>query len=217
MLMGHITEKQLENFICKHPEYSLWQDVEIIGRQITVEHGRLDILAWDGRVLVIELKARALEEKDVGQVLRYKRDVEAEFNRWGAFEHPNGGEWPRALRLDAYADLWSHYYGLSQDSEPAVIPVLIGSSIEQNVHAAAEGGGIEVILWKYDRGQNALDFTSPKWLTWRDGPYPKWCWTLFDRIHNLCMQEADKLFDEIVDELFKVNTEDHDGQLSGRN
>jgi len=209
--MATISEKQLEDFICKHPEYSLWQGVEIIGRQIAVEHGRLDILAWDGRVLVIELKARALEEKDIGQVLRYRRDVKAEFNRFGFYEHPNSGEWPHTLRIEAYLDLWSDYYGLSAREDPAVIPILIGTSIDRNTHAATEGAGIDTILWEYNAKQNALSFTASKWLTWKDGPYPDWCYSLFDRIHKLCAHDSDASFEELVNKLFKVNTEDHDG------
>lgn len=213
--MARISEKQLEDFICKYPEYSLWQDVEIIGRQITLEHGRLDILAWDGRVLVIELKARTLEEKDVGQVLRYKRDVEAEFNRFGMNEHPNLGEWPHTLRLEAYSQLWSDYYGLSGREDAAVMPILIGTSIDSNTHAAAEGGGIEVIVWKHDAKENVISFSSPKWLLWRDGPYPNWCHSLFEQVCKSCAHDSDALFDKLVDELFKVNTEGHNGQLPG--
>lgn len=84
---GTMLERQLEDYICAHPEV-LHRDeresIEILGRQIRVPHGIIDLLVWRnsswlGRTLhglyLIELKRPRVKEKHVIQLLRYRADL----------------------------------------------------------------------------------------------------------------------------------------------
>lgn len=189
-----INERQLEDFICKNPEYSLWEGVEVIGRQVSLAHGRLDILAWDGsQTLVIELKARAIQEKDVGQVLRYRRDIESGLDRIGVREYPEDV----TLRPKLFNELWTERHGLSTIGRYAISPILIGANIDSKTLAAARGGEILVILWRYESTQNAVSFSRPldyagssfsdsHW----NSPYPWWLRLLNERIKKSCEEEC---------------------------
>jgi Holliday junction resolvase-like predicted endonuclease len=69
-------EKQLEDWIEK--DLSLLQNgLRIVGRQITVEGGRLDLLALDplGRWVVIELKAGVMFSDVIGQIMHYAASI----------------------------------------------------------------------------------------------------------------------------------------------
>lgn len=185
-----ITEKQLEDFVCKHPEYMLWNEVEIIGRQIRLPHGILDVLACDGRALVVELKVCTIKEKDVGQVLRYAYDVGAEIRRLGATEDPMDYFTLKVSRAARFRDLWIEYHGMSITDYNAVIPVLIGPDITLNAKVAAAGAGIEVFLWKYNEENNTISCHSPEFLIWREGAYPDWCIEINKRIVASCLHDA---------------------------
>lgn len=74
--MARVSEKQLEDWIVEHPD-KLQEGIEIVGRQICLPHGRLDLLGWNNAVQVIELKVYPLKARDIAQVLRYIYDVKA--------------------------------------------------------------------------------------------------------------------------------------------
>lgn len=192
-----ISERQLEDFICKNPEYSLWEGVEIIGRQVSLAHGRLDILAWDGsQTLVIELKARTIQEKDIGQVLRYRQDIEVELCRIGMREHPADV----SLRPKLFNERWTEYHCLSAIGRYSLAPVLIGSGINSKAMTAARGAEAIVILWDYESVEDTLQFHcwrhtpfSLAGLPPRDKPYPWWVLALNKRIREACEGECWKV------------------------
>jgi len=198
-----LSEKQLEDFVCKHPEYSIWNGVEIIGRQIRVEHGIIDILAWDGNgnsTLVIELKTRPLEERDIGQVLRYDHDVSAELGRIGICTEPiNLLERGTNLTEDErrFTRKWN-YLHIAGDGDPrdapAIIPILIGPSISQKVKAACEAVPIAVRLFYYDKVENTLSFDFCDDVGWGrntddDSNFAKWTKQINQRIYQVCMEQ----------------------------
>lgn len=185
-----ISEKQLEDFVCKHPEYMLWNEVEIIDRQVRLPHGILDVLACDGRALVIELKVRVIKEKDVGQVLRYAYDVGAEIRRLGAIENPMDYFTLGMGKATKFHNLWIEYHGMSITDYNAVVPVLIGPDITLNAKVAAAGAGIEVFLWEYNEGNNTISCRLPEFLIWRKGAYPAWCVEINKRIVTSCLHDA---------------------------
>lgn len=71
-------ERQLEDWIENEPSL-LREGLQIVGRQITLEAGRLDLLAVDpqGRWVVIELKAGRLYRETIAQALDYAAALEA--------------------------------------------------------------------------------------------------------------------------------------------
>lgn len=71
-------EKDLEDWIAKDPGL-LQEGLTIVGRQITVDGGRLDLLAVDtqGRWVVIEIKAGQLRRATVAQAIDYASCVSA--------------------------------------------------------------------------------------------------------------------------------------------
>lgn len=185
-----ISEKQLEDFVCRRPEYMLWEGVEIIDRQVQLPHGILDVLAFDGRTLVIELKARTIKEKDVGQVLRYTYDVRTEIERLGAFEDPMKYFTLEGDKASKFFDLWGEYHGLTLAWDNAITPVLVGPGITLNAKIAAIGAGIEVILWKYDDEDGTISCYLPGLPIWDDNPYPGWCIEINKRIVAACQHDA---------------------------
>jgi hypothetical protein len=74
------TEREFENFI-----YDSWTalplplgGIKIIGRQVAIKRNRVDILGYRPRakeIVVIELKNKAPDDRTVGQLGRYMRDV----------------------------------------------------------------------------------------------------------------------------------------------
>ena len=88
-LTSFALEKNLEDFLVNEwdqishfKDYDLYQEDGETGRQVITRTGPLDLLATtkDGsRMLVIELKRNAGEDKALGQTLRYITDIERRF------------------------------------------------------------------------------------------------------------------------------------------
>lgn len=139
-------ERDLEDWICNNPK-SIHEDVEILGRQVVLPNGILDILAWDGNILVIELKARSLQSKDVAQVLRYAGDIgdmlRAKFSQVGPCPYPFGT--PQFQQWVEYSCMGQH----DPLASCAIEPVLIGPKLDDRVIATAAGAGCTIFLWKY--------------------------------------------------------------------
>ncbi len=70
------TERDLENAIAKYPEI-IEPGLELLGRQQTVHGRRFDVLFRDrtARKLLVELKWRAITDKDIGQLMYYEGSV----------------------------------------------------------------------------------------------------------------------------------------------
>lgn len=153
----HIRERDMADWICTYPD-TLLEDLEIIGREVTLEHGRLDLLGWypDG-TWVIELKTGPLTEYSVGQVLRYRHDVCTQLRTVGAWEYPLGcpsegyKEKPEDTRF-RHAWNWHHSLSSESESDPSVQAVLVGTSIDSKVLAAASGANIMVMTWRHQSG-----------------------------------------------------------------
>jgi hypothetical protein len=83
-----IRESQIENILVSYPTLTkdilhLEEDPKLIGRQIILPSGRLDMLyTYKAMFLLVELKAVSFQEKFVRQVLRYKQDL-IEFQKNG--------------------------------------------------------------------------------------------------------------------------------------
>jgi len=70
-----MNEHELEDWICRNWDSTPWSYGTLVGRQLTMKHGRCDILAVLDVPTVIELKAVEIKEKHIGQVLRYRFDL----------------------------------------------------------------------------------------------------------------------------------------------
>lgn len=171
--MAHISEKQLEDWICRNSTEFNSFPFEVIGRQVKLEHGILDILGWSEAfgALAIELKAGPLKEPVIAQVLRYTHDINDVFrSEWATMEMweqdqiseaPNmyeddlviienlRGKRAKTLTEDVCANIL-------QDP-PKCTPFLIGTSIDMNTYAAIQGAGGLVLLWREEAGTIRLN------------------------------------------------------------
>lgn len=147
-------EKDLEDAICQNPSL-IDEHARIIHRQLTLAHGRLDLLAWYDftwggtdttftYLQAIELKAGRLQGKDVSQVLRYMSDLEQTI--WASeavhFPMPTAEPTPEDYLQEAIADI-AYRNGFIKG-------LLIGAAIDAETLAAANGAGIQVLLWGHD-------------------------------------------------------------------
>ena len=161
-------EKDLEDFICRYPEVLARnrgvEDIKIIGRQLSVPNGRLDILCTrnDCQILVIELKIGNLDETNLGQVLRYTTDIRRALFGVEVRRHiENDFIWTRATnevvaRISAYHGMG----GLQTVFMPPVVPVLIGQSASSRLLIAAEGCLAEVYQYHLYPQDNTLAITE---------------------------------------------------------
>ena len=123
---NNVTEKELEDLICK--DLSVIEgDFLFVGRQISLPHGILDILAirncfTHAEVAVIELKLGKLKERHVGQTLRYMFDVD-----------------------------WMLYERTKQ--KLPVKGIIICSEIEPKIYAAAKAANIDVMTYDIEDGE----------------------------------------------------------------
>lgn len=213
--MVEISERELEDFVCENPEEVFFRGTEIIGRQVKLKHGILDILAWNGEgTYVIELKARPLKEKDIGQVLRYTYDVREGLKQYGFIvnlKSSNDGH-PKTLTERAFWRSWFWYTGWGDESEDvvAIKPVLIGSSVNRGLLAAAEEAGIYVRLWGYDAETDKFNFRFPGIVFWHDDgrdslSYPAWAEEIGKRARPLCRQEAQEELTQVTNQLFGID------------
>lgn len=200
-------EKELEDLICQHPRSILSADGIILGRQIPLAHGRLDILAWDyGQTFVIELKVRPLQEKDIGQVLRYTNDV-----KWHlliAFQQAIKGDQCFDLetwRGNAYADKLMPYANATPGEFPAIQPMLIGPSADSTVLAAAQGADIKVMFWTADETKRQVELSyAGEHDSLKDAFHsaPLWASRIVERAQALAWDEADYQIDQSITQLF---------------
>lgn len=164
-------ERELEDWICQNPVTAFGLGTQIIDRQVVLPNGVLDVLAWDWRILAIELKVRRLAVADVSQVLRYVGDL-ADILRGAA------GLCPYDYGTKEF-DRWNHYYcidQLDQNGSCPIMPILVGAGLTEKVMAAAIGARCEVFSWNYSirhgftlthempMGEQQLKY-RPRWLS----------------------------------------------------
>jgi len=156
-------ERELEDRLVANPDiidpWNTGNPVTLLGRQLCLTHGILDLLAYQDAhispdptyapvhaVYLVELKAGALSEAHVGQVLRYASDLrEVLVQAVGrSVEHPPVGTRGYALWTWACSEI------IGADGSDNVYPVLIGRSVNDKVLAACDGAGIAVGLYAYD-------------------------------------------------------------------
>lgn len=119
------SERALETYICLVPD-SIMQDLKIIGRQIVLPSGRLDILGFtpDGTLWIFELKLDTLDNDALLQVLRYRADIE----RIGS-------------------SILKDVVGHDSASSPAVNCVLVGYDCDEQTKDIAKSLGVLVIYY----------------------------------------------------------------------
>jgi hypothetical protein len=203
-----ISEKMLEDWICNNIEkvFPYDEDIKFIARQVPLEHGRLDIMAFSAWVIPIELKVRPLAEKDIGQILRYAYDIENELWRIGYYARPFQDRKALTLREHLLRNSWYEFHGM-QDGQPvrAIQPVLIGTECDASTLAAAQAAKVDVKYWSYEDGN--FQFESPTLLHLfpdHDDPCPNWLDEIHHYISDYCKQDAEVLFKDVINKLFGV-------------
>lgn len=187
-------ERDIADWICTYPD-TLLDELEIIGREVVLEHGRLDLLGWyPCGTQVIELKTGALKERNVGQVLRYRQDVCTELRTIGAWEYPlhcpNDGyeEKPEDTRF-RHAWNWHHALSAESESNPSVQAVLVGASIDSYVLAAASGANIMIMLWRYRDGEFHFKHIMPGDFFKASGKAAeRWAYAISDKATQECIK-----------------------------
>lgn len=200
-MIGHLSERQLEDFICRYPDAYGEADPspghrKIIGRQVDVEHGRIDLLVWHDwwdwacNIEVVELKAGTLTADATGQVWRYTRDVrhvmDSHFHTFNPFDMYDMGQEGQAWQYltEAISTLGN--------PDNIIHPVLIGTDITSDAAAICEATQISVYLWKHNRDDNTISFTHlPGRKALRplpDAPAPKWTEELYDLVLQKAMK-----------------------------
>ena len=209
-----IHERELEDWICEHwddesSEYPSLHLGTLIGRQVQVKHGIMDLLSVDrGTTHVIELKTGALKEADIGQVLRYSWDV-----KWMlqclARHHgpPESADIPE--HLAELARQFFLYFHCEEEpwviTEPGICkhvgyrniqPVLIGKSASLKVLSAAEAVRAEIYTWEYLESENAFSF---EWQCgygqyYEIGHFPDWAVSLTKHIWEDSQKEAEEVY-----------------------
>ena len=198
-----ISEKVLEDSVCAYPESWFWEGVQIIARQVQLPHGVLDVLAYSGgTTMVIELKAAKLQERDIGQVLRYTYDVR-KFLQMIQNEHVHDFfQGPNYIKgfdqtYESYGlacldrEIWQrHGWDENADEPPSVQPTLIGTGVSDSVLAAATAASIDVSTWAYNEKENMFVGCADGWL--RIDPYlyyPDWLIHLHQKITRGCVDD----------------------------
>ncbi len=189
-----ISEREFEDWLVANPE-AIEEGMEIVGRQIELPHGRLDLLGFCRYAYVIELKAEPLRERDVAQVMRYVADVGQilgdiamiKFRSLTMSGDPdNNGVKARVFerRLG-----WRH--GLSASRDAGILAALVGTSAPDRVLATAFSSGVEVYTWESIEGGFALERRGlGRQVSLK--PMPSWALRLSWMIEKQCRQEVEE-------------------------
>ena len=208
----NITEKQIEDFICGHPNY-LYLDT-VIDRQIVLPHGILDILGVAGyQTFVVELKAVKLKEGDVGQVLRYTYDIEQYL--YAAARYYKNDIGGAIMGTNKFTDeemfrqamLALRLYEPSASEDPRLVPVLVGKSVDEKVLSAATAANIDVYTWEYYPSNQSFDFRSA--LIFEDGTSYRpencdWLSELIVALFRGCRMETNAILTRHCEHLFGI-------------
>ena len=194
-----ISEKELEDWICANPERALWDGAKIIDRQVKLRHGILDVLAYDGRTLVIELKAGPIKEAHIGQVLRYKHDVSMELQRLSHYQCPIEPGYEGTFRNfydAAFYEVYHLFHGwtdtcFSGDGEDMVHAFLYGTKVENHILAAAQAANITVNTWRFDDDAQTICTDWSGIIGWdnESQSFASWAQTISNLALNNCTEE----------------------------
>ena len=161
------SERALENWIWDHPEqFGTIHDMtdcygepdtiipfgKVIGRQITVPSGIIDLLIIDEHnksVVVVELKKGKLDTKPFAQVLRYMYDLREMFLRM----YEDCG-FPSDSDDQEYRYRLGTMHDMCNGSMPEILGVIIGHDItDSNLLIACETAFIDAYVYrKFDSG-----------------------------------------------------------------
>lgn len=205
MAKTKVSEKMLEDWICENPETLPWRHAEIIGRQIPLRHGILDVLAWDRRTIAMELKARPIKEQDIGQVLRYKHCLMTELQQIGFDEGPPSPHCESlTFRKMTYSHLWDEHHGHADNGIRGIVAVLVGSSIDEKTWVAAYEANVNVWSWKYHETQCRFSFGIEHFdFNFESSAhYPSWLLAIHERIKAIIDPETEDVFMENIADLF---------------
>lgn len=156
-------EKDVEDYICKYPQEFL-PGLRIIGRQVDVASGRIDILAFVqdkqdrgnqrfNHVAVIELKAGAIKGQDVAQVLRYTNNVWEDLSHYTFEQYESMTNAPINVR--------DEFFNLAFDDDHNIlIPYLVGTKLPRDLEWACKEAGIQ--FCKYTATENTFRFNHPR-------------------------------------------------------
>lgn len=137
--MSRISERQLEDWIVEHPD-ELQRGIKIVGRQISLPHGRLDLLGWNNAPRVIELKIHPTQAEDIAQVLRYVYDVRIVLETAIAnLKELTDLSLKQKAWVTAMQDLASKTHG-----------ILVVTEVSFDLIAAADAAGIMVKEWNIE-------------------------------------------------------------------
>jgi hypothetical protein len=196
-------EAMLERFICQHPECldSKFDtrlggtERTVIGRQIQLPHGRLDVLMWTkykglptSALHVLELKARQLEEKDVGQVGRYVADVRAVLDRaWK--------EWGPDIYDKLYddPDLWNEFGEMLDEwtGSSIIVPILIGTSVSRQVITASKAIKAHIYTWSHNAEANTIRLDLVNDTEAASNVLPDWAKDVHAKMFNLAVEHIE--------------------------
>ena len=153
-------EKEIEDWLCEHPDVLLCGDPEFLDTQATIlghwrqvrcSYGIPDIVAlveegsYGPRCYVIELKRGAVSARDLCQVLRYTNGLRSDLQDLAIAASPSDGSDIGAL-AQADCDFWERD-GFGMDR---VQPVLIARSISSDLMASALAASVLVYLYVVD-------------------------------------------------------------------
>ena len=196
-------EKDIEDFICQHPEALFGEDTVLIGRQIRLPHGRLDALVWHQLPYIIEIKAHKIRPEDVTQVLRYKDDIDVYLSYAYARAISNFYQQHDTMTLseDAFVDNLVYRSG---EPMPRVLPMLIGRSIDENTWAACSGADIRVRLWRHDAASQSFSFAGPNTAGPDFDPHtpPPWVTSIINIATSKAMEAGDQYLESVIRDLF---------------
>ena len=156
---GKISEHDLENYMVDHLGL-IDPTLLLVGRQVPIHGGRLDILAMDASdFVIIELKAVSLNDAAFGQALRYQWSFAPT-----AF----------ACRTQLSSEhLQQVKMVLPYPGETTVRTILIGPSVDKACLLGGLLGPIEI--WLYSVSLNGLSLSPLRGVrrAWADAPYGK--------------------------------------------
>lgn len=151
----------------------------LVGRQISLPHGRVDILAWNYQPVVIELKTRPIKPKDICQVLRYMADIEMILTH-SYLDNALTESIPYVS--DRYGRERDHAFCVYDYKFTNVMGWIIGTSVSDDVLAALEIENVYGAIWDQEP-DGAFRFT-PITLDAFEYDYPRehpdWVRQIFD-------------------------------------
>ena len=160
-------EVELEDWIsCNVCKFLRSDNALVIGRQVNVFHGRIDLLLYDDSIYIVELKAREIQEKDIAQVLRYTSDIKNII--WSAgyefcesyTENENRQYFGSSLKK--YLEEFGNRTLQDNFTYSPVVPVLIGTDCKESIVSAMDGIYGEVYLChKYESGDFEIEQLIP--------------------------------------------------------